>query len=493
MPRLPKLALRTLYLTHRWTGICMGLLMVSWCASGIVMLWHGWPQPDEKAQQAVYAPLHLPDTLPDIPSLSAPNAQFRGFRLASIGDEPVLTLYPAKGSSFAVDLRTGHTGTITPEDASASARRYAQATGTYQEPVFDGTTTDDQWVLDTHGRQDGFHRYRFEDVSRTYLYVSRLTGDVVQATTAASRRWAWVGAIPHWLYPALLRRHPSLWQQVVIVFSGIGVFLTITGLLVGVLRLRRKWPFSYYRRWHLVHHLGGTVFGLLALSWITTGLLTMNPAGLFESEQALLYPQRVSGAVNGRTIQTLLQKLITTPPSAWTQVQGVVLADKVSLRVEKRDGQSERLSAQLQPERLTPDMLEKALHQSHVLSPQSHLSLITRPDAYYFNHATHIRTFPVLKGTAPDGTLLYLNAQTGELVAAFDTPAKQSRWIVYGLHDLDLWEWLRKPVARWTIVFPLLCGVLLIYLSGVIIAAKRLKWKMGRRTSSSGQKNLIKS
>ena len=32
------------------------------------------------------------------------------------------------------------------------------------------------------------------------VYVSGASGEVVQYTTNSSRLWAWLGAIPHWLY-----------------------------------------------------------------------------------------------------------------------------------------------------------------------------------------------------------------------------------------------------------------------------------------------------
>jgi len=35
-------------------------------------------------------------------------------------------------------------------------------------------------------------------------------------TTGSSRRWAYAGAVLHWLYFTPLRRHGPLWTQVII-------------------------------------------------------------------------------------------------------------------------------------------------------------------------------------------------------------------------------------------------------------------------------------
>ena len=63
---------------------------------------------------------------------------------------------------------------------------------------------------------------------------------MVQLTTRFQRFWGWLGAVPHWLYPTILRQDGALWSQVVICTSLIGCFLTVTGLWVGIARLRRR-------------------------------------------------------------------------------------------------------------------------------------------------------------------------------------------------------------------------------------------------------------
>lgn len=292
----------------------------------------------------------------------------------------------------------------------------------------------------------------------------------MQATDRVSRAWAWVGAIPHWLYPAVLRRHPPVWKTVVIVLSASGIFLTGTGLFIGVLCLRRRWPFSSYRRWHLVHHLFGMLFGILALSWITTGFLSMTPAGLFESRKDRLDPSHITGSIPGSEIRLFLEQIAVHKANDWIDVRGVFLDSALFLAITDRNGHRERLNDSLAPMPL------------NIISLGQSARLLTAPDSYYFNRSTHLRHFPVIRLTADNGALFYMDAQTGAVQAAFDTPARYSRWLVYGPHDINFLAWLRTPPARLWVVFPLLCGVFVLYLAGMVIGVRRfiLLWRKAR-------------
>ncbi|WP_201506262.1 hypothetical protein, partial [Klebsiella oxytoca] len=63
--------------------------------------------------------------------------------------------------------------------------------------------------------------------------------------------------------------------------------VTVLGILVGLLRWRFRKPYRSgsrspyaggFQRWH---HLAGLLFGALVLSWIFSGLMSMNPWNLF--------------------------------------------------------------------------------------------------------------------------------------------------------------------------------------------------------------------
>src|SRR5438093_882949 len=89
-----------------------------------------------------------------------------------------------------------------------------------------------------------------------------LTDDqpIVLVTTSTQRFWNWLGTIPHWLYFTSLRNDVALWSQVVVWTSIIGTFLTVMGLVLGVIQFRRGR--SPYRGLFYWHHVTGLVFGV---------------------------------------------------------------------------------------------------------------------------------------------------------------------------------------------------------------------------------------
>ncbi|HWK32564.1 MAG TPA: PepSY domain-containing protein, partial [Hyphomicrobium sp.] len=92
--------------------------------------------------------------------------------------------------------------------------------------------------------------------------------------------------IPHWIYFSPIRRDQELWRQSVMWLSGPLTIGAITGLWIGILRLRVRRPYSRgrmtpYRGWMKWHHVGGLVGGVFLTAWIASGWLSVNPFQLF--------------------------------------------------------------------------------------------------------------------------------------------------------------------------------------------------------------------
>ena len=140
----------------------------------------------------------------------------------------------------------------------------------------------DQWTL-TLSRSLPLLKFRARDDAGTELYVSPRTAEVVLATTNRDRLLAWIGVIPHWLYFAPLRLNQPLWYSIVVYLAEIGVVMAVLGLVVGVdavqaveaVRLHAtRFPYAGWMRWHFVT---GAVFGVFTLTWVFSGLLSMEP------------------------------------------------------------------------------------------------------------------------------------------------------------------------------------------------------------------------
>jgi hypothetical protein len=74
---------------------------------------------------------------------------------------------------------------------------------------------EDQWTVGRYHADEPLFRFAFDDPQRSTLYVSGANGRLVLRTTATQRFWNWLGAIPHWFYPTVLRSDGELWSQTV--------------------------------------------------------------------------------------------------------------------------------------------------------------------------------------------------------------------------------------------------------------------------------------
>jgi len=482
MSQMRKLGLRYAFLLHRWLGITLGLMMGLWCLSGMVMLWKTWPAPEAERVGLTHEILTFRNP-PVIPRLED---RYRSLRLTMAGGIPVLEAQALSGASRHYDLRNGRPLTLSPFALRADAERYAALSGTPGAAHFEGLRRNDQWILNTKDHVQGFYRYAIDGSARRLLYLSPDNGDVVQDTTGRTRFWSWLGPIPHWLYPSLLKRHQRLWANVLIVLSCLGVILTALGLWIGVRRVHTGHRVSPYRGLHLWHHLCGLVFGGMLLSWITTGLLTMNPAGLLARQPTPGWVDRFEGSIDMAELRTAIAALIAHPERHFRDVVLTGQGGSPALSVMTETGASTRLSLSL--EDATPSVI--ALKERTLTSGlDARVDQITQDDSYYFSTRHRLRHFPAYRVIGPDGTRLYLDSRTGNTVLVAESNAKATRWVIYGPHDLDFFAWLRRPFARLSLITPLLVGVSSLSLLGVAIGLTRLRHRARRGRAQRKSRN----
>jgi hypothetical protein len=281
--------------------------------------------------------------------------------------------------------------------------------------------------------------------------------------------------VPHWLYPTLLRQDGKLWNDVVVWVSLVGVFLTATGLYVGIARLRRgrdgKLGSPYRGIWWL-HHMAGLFFGILTLTWVTSGLFTMNPWGFLDSEAGFKERARLAGpALHWRDVVPALGALGSLPAGT-ARIETAPLGGRLYFAAVGRDGTRTRLDARGAAAPLARDEVARALANG---PPVKALELLDREDAYYYGHENKV-TLPVWRATLDDAahTTLYIDPRTGRLLRAIDTTGRWSRWLRTGMHDLDL-PWLRTRPVWDLVVLPLLALVTLVCATGTWMAYGKVK------------------
>src|SRR5262245_31209692 len=263
---------KSMILIHRYLGIVLSLLFVVWFVSGIGMIY-------ARAMHRLTPHLRLERmpalNLSQVKLMPAEAAEHAGVDgparavLLTVDDRPA---YRFGGTTIFAD--TGETPSQVDEaKAITIASRFMKLS---EDRVHYAAlvTEADQWTIGLR-RQLPQHKVTVDDDARTELYIAPRNGDITMLTTRGSRTLAWIATIPHWLYFTSLRTNDALWRQVVLWTSGLGSILAIVGIIVGVLQLRRSRPHIPYSGWMRWHHLTGLVFGILTLTWVFSGMLSM--------------------------------------------------------------------------------------------------------------------------------------------------------------------------------------------------------------------------
>ena len=275
---------RAVIYTHRWLGIVGCVFFVAWFASGIVMMYARMPELTSADRLVRSRPLDV-STL-RVGLAEAALATRRAPDRVSIGmlrDRPVYR-FVAGGKRTAIFGDTGETlESLSPDQAVGIAREFASEQASAPWYV-EHLTEPDQWTLQNRASLP-LHRVALGDRADTEVYISDRTGEPIMKTTRSERRWAYAGAIPHWIYFTPLRRHASWWAQMIIWLSIAGCVMCLSGLVWGVwryspiarYRLKRVQSHSPYAGMMKWHHYAGLLFGLTTFTWIFSGLLSMDP------------------------------------------------------------------------------------------------------------------------------------------------------------------------------------------------------------------------
>jgi hypothetical protein len=279
-----RLLRKWLILSHRYLGIALSLLFAMWFASGIVMMYAGgMPTLAPEVRRAHLAPIDFSKI-----TLSAADAAAKA-GLDAPARATLLTVLERPAYRFGGRGATtvfADTGDRLEPISAAQARTIASGfIGVPADRLTDDglMTKPDQWTV-ALGRVGGSSLRKFvaNDDAGTLVYVSPRTAEVVLTTTSRERLLAWIGVIPHWMYFTALRMNQPLWFEVVVWSSGICCVVALLGLVLSVTQFRKTRPFRLsaaipYAGWMRWHYISGAVFGVFALTWAFSGLLSMEP------------------------------------------------------------------------------------------------------------------------------------------------------------------------------------------------------------------------
>lgn len=460
-----------LILVHRSLGIGLGLVFLLWFVSGVGMIYAGgMPELAGKVRLERMQLLDLSRV-----SVSPANAaavarlpQPRRVTLVTVLDRPAyriddVTVFADTGE------RLSH---LDSRQARMVAARYL---GIKEDRLIDAgiLTEADQWTFVLR-RSLPLQNFAADDAAQTHVYVALRQAEVVLVTTRRSRLGAWFSAIPHWLYLQALRRHDRIWRYTVIGLSALGTLAVGCGLLLSLLQFRKR--YRGLLRWH---YITGAAFGVFALTWVFSGMLSMEPwfwaagdgaddvavalaggpldlAGFAELDAA-----RWRGVLEGRAPKAItLLRIHGRPHFEVSAIPGPPLLLTAEPLVARRDDFPE-------------SSIIAAIELARPHAPIVESRRLVGSDAYYRATRTSTVTLRVKLGDRAL-TWLYIDPATLRLVASFSRRQRLQRWLYQGLHRLDLPILDRRPAVRRAVLAALSLGGAVLSVIGVALGWRRL-------------------
>ena len=486
---------------HRILGTALSILFLMWFLSGMVMMYRPYPSVSQEqrvqhSERLAPCGVELPRQLPNgLTSLSLQQIAGRPVFLMTNNDlesqidaltgQPIIR-YSVEKLQAIVDRWQAPSASISsslPAKDSLGCPSVAPITAT----LLDSLNEIDVWLIGAMPfKEFPIYHYLLNDGRGSELYLSSRTGRVLQLTDRESRFWAWVGAIPHWIYITQLRatgRQP--WTNTVLWLSGFGIFMIISGIVVGLhsllsARRRKKGGLSPYImplfRWH---HLFGLFFGLFVLTWIFSGFMS-----LADAPQCLwpVHDERTARQLYADTLKTERFRL---------DIDRVLTADDVR-RVEWMEmglrpyyhvwtAGDEYLvdAADTVPRRVTLSEADcrMVVQRTHHASVRITATMMNHYDNYYVSQKRML-PLPVCRVTVDDAdcSTYYINPRTGDS-RYYNTNRRAGKWMYSGLHALNISFFIAHPTLRLILMWILMLGGTIVSFTGLLLSLRYLRRK----------------
>ncbi|MFY7864868.1 PepSY domain-containing protein [Roseateles sp.] len=486
---------RWLFLLHRWAGILLCLVIAAWFLSGMVMMYVGYPKLTQAEQMQGLAPLPAAGCCVPIEAAlqAAGLKEASQWRLASVAGQPRYFFSDGRKRVVTVDALSGlPVEALSEADAVVAARHFAAGANA----VSLGPVHEDAWThsraLDAHRP---LHRVAVDDAEQRWLYLSSATGEVVRDASFTERSWGWLGAWLHWLYMFRGGALNSWWTDIVIGLSLAGTLLGASGMVVGIWRWRFNGRYksgsrSPYRGWMVRwHHVLGLLGGTLALTWMISGLLSVNPWKVFDAEgpkpDRLAYaggPLQAQTAVPAeQVLRQLAAEGFAPRQLEWRRIAGAnyVWAQNAS-GTRLLDERGQVLPAGIEPAKLV-EAAARMLPSANIQAQQ----WLHAYDAHYYAREAHTMTgqrerpLPALRLVFddPQAHWVVLDPASGAVLQTSNRLQRIERWLFAFLHSFDLPQLLAlRPLwDSWMLSFSLMG--LGLSLSGVVMGWRRLRVK----------------
>lgn len=481
-----------IYLIHRYLGLLLAPMVLLWSFSGLVLMYVPFPDLPEQKRVALLPTLSLENCCDSERYHAIIPADVKGITLEMLNNEAVIKVTDA---NYNLQIYSLNSLSLFPKIDQTLARSITQTASDLAIKQIDLIDVDQWTIYSSYNKHRPLYRVSFGDDEATELYVSSITGEVVQVTTRFQRNWSWVGTVAHWLYPQFLQQHPKFWYGLFVGLAVFSLLLVLTGVWIGLKQLKKF--SSPYKGISLIHHWGGVVVSAILCAFLFSGILLMNPGSFIKYERSNTddaFGKKLERSDVIRSLEVLGKKaeffskndfagsdIVNITLSPWnnkpywfvTHSNGDVIHYDENFAVAKiEQTQLEEIGIKLGAAGINDSQARSTINQY----------LMTTEDSYYYSHKKQVElpVWKIERDTGESEQVFYVSPTTGKLLKTVDSSTRINRWLFSALHHWDFSPTLRQR-PLWDFVLVAIMLILILFsLTGLYLSAYRLQQMVKR-------------
>lgn len=217
---------------HHLSGLIGCLFLLAWIFSGWLSMnpnqWFSQSPPVKTALQdyAGYALPHFPL------QADTHGKEVSELRLVWLAGQPLAIRYDREGFLLSADQA------LSSEQIFAAAGRLMPTASMVLAQQLD--EEDAYWYSHHHRRELPVLRIGFDDERQTWFHIDPRTGDILGQSSETRRLYRWLFNGLHSFDFAFLLRWRPAWDVLLVTMSVIGLIASLSGIVIGWRRLRRK-------------------------------------------------------------------------------------------------------------------------------------------------------------------------------------------------------------------------------------------------------------
>lgn len=473
------------YTSHRVLGTFLSILFLIWFISGFVLIFHYFPRVHDKERMNRLDP--LPDNLPAIADIPLPQTKIQNMEMKLVSGYP--QLFVTSPDSFYRIPVSKADDFLSYNHSTAYALRWCNSDIVRIDTLYNL----EQWIPFSKYRADfPIYKFYFADNKHHQLYISSRTGEAIQFTDAHNRLWAWLGAIPHWVYFTRLRQDTGLWKTAVISISGLGSFMCLSGLVIGVralaIQYRRKKNLRsvYKKKVYKWHHLSGFIFGIFVFTYIFSGMMSLQriPQWIVRTVRPDIKPSVDRNFMPMTAISYPLDyRKILDKYSG--NIKSIVWSSFGNIPVYKVYANNNWTLIDASADSVKPLEVDSAMlaNRFRLVHPEDSVQivLLTDYDNYYI-HQRRALHLPVYKVSANDAdkNIYYVNPKTGD-IKNYNNNTRLRKWMYQALHCFNIKFLVERPLLWNIVIWSTMTGGTVVSATGVWLGWKWLKRKWRKK------------